>query len=196
MRLEIVDMFPRLLARRLDDCHAAVDDRLAIFGIGRWMDGRQDGEVHAERLVGHRPATIGLATKVSPSARFLRQAPDRPTDALVRAMARHRTADAHSGSSRTQLIHPTPFRRRESSLSSSEGAQPPLRPLHLVGRETEFCGQRLAGDFRRRMRENGRNSVRRPRHRLTNRPELRGFLPTRKPRRFAGTAWWGMQGSN
>ena len=43
------------------------------------------------------------------------------------------------------------FRRRESSLSSSEGAQPPLRPLHLVGRETEFCGQRLAGDFRRRM---------------------------------------------
>src|SRR5208337_4183965 len=60
----------------------------------------------------------------SPSARFLRQAPDRPTDALVRAMARHRTADADSGSSRTQLIHPTPFRRRESSLSSSEGAQP------------------------------------------------------------------------
>ena len=32
--------------------------------------------------------------------------------------------------------------------------------------------------------------------RLTNRPELRGFLPTRKPRRFAGTVWWGMQGSN
>ena len=30
--------------------------------------------------------------------------------------------------------------------------------------------------------------------RLTNRPELRGFLPTRKPRRFAGTA--AMQGSN
>ena len=44
-----------------------------------------------------------------------------------------------------------------------EGAQPPLRPLHLVVRETEFCGQRLAGDFSRRMRENGRNSVRRPR---------------------------------
>ncbi len=62
--------------------------------------------------------------------------------------------------SRTQLIHPTPFRRRKSSLSSSEGAQPPLRPLHLVGREMEFCGLRLAGDFGRRMRENGRNSVR------------------------------------
>ena len=26
-----------------------------------------------------------------------------------------------------------------------------------------------------------------------NRPELRGFLSTGKPRRFAGTAWWGMQ---
>ena len=32
--------------------------------------------------------------------------------------------------------------------------------------------------------------------RLTNRPKLRGFLPTRKPRRFAGTAWWAIQGSN
>ena len=33
----------------------------------------------------------------------------------------------------------------KSSLSSSEGAQPLLRPLHLVVRETEFCGLRLAG---------------------------------------------------
>ena len=32
--------------------------------------------------------------------------------------------------------------------------------------------------------------------RLTNRPELRGFLPARKPRRFACTVWWGMQESN
>jgi hypothetical protein len=32
--------------------------------------------------------------------------------------------------------------------------------------------------------------------RLPNRPELRGFPPTRKPRRFAGTARWAMQGSN
>ena len=43
-------------------------------------------------------------------------------------------------------------------------AQPLLRPLHLVVRETEFCGLRLAGEFRRGPRENGRNSVRRPRH--------------------------------
>ena len=54
--------------------------------------------------------------------------------------------------------------RSESSLSSSEGAQPRLRLLHLVVRETEFCGLRLAGDFRRRTREKGRNSIRRPQH--------------------------------
>src|SRR5271166_5498405 len=58
--------------------------------------------------------------------------------------------DADSGSSRTPLIHPTPFRRRESSLSSSEGAQPLLRPLHLVVRETEFCGLRSAKEPRSR----------------------------------------------
>ena len=56
-----------------------------------------------------------------------------------------------------------------------EGAQPPLRPLHLVVRETEFCGQRLAGDFSRRMRENGRNSVRRPRHASLTDRNCEGF---------------------
>ena len=41
-------------------------------------------------------------------------------------------------------------------------------PSHrvFVGRAeiSEFCGLRLAGDFRRRTRENGGNSARRPRH--------------------------------
>ena len=55
-----------------------------------------------------------------------------------------------------------------------EGAQPPLRPLHLVVRETEFCGQRLAGDFSR-MRENGRNSVRRPRRASLTDRNCEGF---------------------
>src|SRR5208282_3032617 len=50
-----------------------------------------------------------------------------------------------------------------SSALNLAKANPRLRPLHLVVRETEFCGLRLAGDFRRRMRENSRNSVRRPR---------------------------------
>jgi hypothetical protein len=34
--------------------------------------------------------------------------------------------------------------------------------FHRPARETEFCGQRLAGDIGCRARENGRNSVRRP----------------------------------
>ena len=50
-----------------------------------------------------------------------------------------------------------------------------LRPLRLVVRETEFCGQRLAGDFSRRMRENGRNSVRRPRHASLTDRNCEGF---------------------
>jgi hypothetical protein len=102
----------------------------------------------------------------SPSARFRRQAPDRPTDALVRAMARHRTANADSGSSRTQLIHPSPFRRRESSLSSSEGAQPPLRPLHLrhhnAARDlSRAAAPQLSGRGRSQRTANGRRQRRR-----------------------------------
>ena len=70
----------------------------------------------------------------SASARVLHQAPDRPADALVRAMGRHRTAGAGSGSSRTQLIHPAPFRaprillvvigRRSASASASPSRGP------------------------------------------------------------------------
>ena len=65
--------------------------------------------------------------------------------------------------------------KRPEPFDIIEGAQPPLRPLHLVVRETEFCGQRLAGDFSRRMRENGRNSVRRPRHASVTDRNCEGF---------------------
>ena len=78
-----------------------------------------------------------------------------------------------------------PLAANPSSALNLANGKPRLRPLHLVVRETEFCGQRLAGDFSRRMRENGRNSVRRPRHAsLTDRncegfcrPGNRGGLP-------------------
>ena len=64
----------------------------------------------------------------------------------------------------------------------SAKANPRLRPLHLVVRETEFCGQRLAGYFRRRMRENSRNSVRRPRCASLTRRNYGGFcLPGNRP---------------
>ena len=62
-----------------------------------------------------------------------------------------------------------------SSALNLAKANPRLRPLHLVVRETEFCGQRLAGDFSRRMRENGRNSVRRPRCASLTRRNYGGF---------------------
>ena len=55
------------------------------------------------------------------------------------------------------------IRTRVRAALNLAKAHPRLRPLHLVVRETEFCGLRLAGYFRRRMRENSRNSVRRPR---------------------------------
>src|SRR5208337_2618255 len=117
---------------------------------------------------------------------ILRQAPDRPADALVRAMARPGTAGTGSGWSRTRPIHPAPFRAPlilhviiRNALGLGFGLS-----ISWV-RETEFCEQRLAGDCRRRTRENGRNSVRRPRHAALSdrncegfcRPGNRGGLP-------------------
>ena len=52
----------------------------------------------------------------------------------------------------------------------------------IVVRETEFFGLRLAGYFRRRMRENSRNSVRRPRCASLTRRNYGGFcLPGNRP---------------
>ena len=90
-------------------------------------------------------------------------------------MGRPGTAGAGSGSSRTRLIHPAPFSAPRISAWSSESGQPRLRPLDLVVRETEFCRLRLVGDFARRTRENGRNSVRRPRHASLTDRNCEGF---------------------
>ena len=68
--------------------------------------------------------------------------------------------------------------------------------IYLVVRETEFCGLRLAGEFRRRTRENGQNSVRRPRHAALSDRNCEGFCVPGNSVRFAGTGWWAMQGSN
>ena len=67
-------------------------------------------------------------------------------------------------------------------LTTPDDTGPLLRPLHLVVRETEFCGLRLAGDFRCRTRENGGNSVRRPRCASLTRRNYGGFcLPGNRP---------------
>ncbi len=62
--LELVDMLLRLVAGGLDDLDAAVDDRLAIFGVGRGLDGRQDRQVHGDRLLGQRPRPGDLLAQV------------------------------------------------------------------------------------------------------------------------------------
>ena len=111
----------------------------------------------------------------SSSARVLRQAPDRPADALVRAMARPRTAGANSAAGRTQLIDATAIHCDPSSALNLANAKPRLRPLHLVVRETEFCGLRLAGYFRRRTRENSRIFGSQTTPRLTTRRNREGF---------------------
>ena len=56
--LEARQMRLRIVARRLDDFDAACDDRFAVFVVRNRIDRRQDGEVHAERLVGHLTAAL------------------------------------------------------------------------------------------------------------------------------------------
>ena len=87
------------------------------------------------------------------------------------------TAGANSAAGRTQLIDATAIHCNPSSALNLAKANPRLRPLHLVVRETEFCGLRLAGYFRRRMRENSRNSVRRPRPASLTDRNCEGFCP-------------------
>ena len=70
----------------------------------------------------------------SSSARVLRQAPDRPADAVVRAMARPGTAGANSAAGRTQLIDATAIHCNPSSALNLAKANPRLRPLHKAAR--------------------------------------------------------------
>ena len=131
----------------------------------------------------HVPRSGGSRNGGSASARVLHQAPDRPSDALVRAMARHRTAGAGSGSSRTPLIHPAPFRAPRILLvvigrrSASAPASPSRGPGNGILR-AETGGRIQVPNAGERSEFGSQTATR-----LTNRPKLRGFLPTRKPRR-------------
>ncbi len=62
--LEFGDVFLRLVAGGLDDLDAGLDDGLAVFRIGRRLDRGQNGEVHAERLVGHVAAACDFLGEV------------------------------------------------------------------------------------------------------------------------------------
>src|SRR5271166_2983023 len=85
---------------------------------------------------------------------------------------------------------------REGAPLGQCGRNPRLRPLHLVVRETEFCGLETGGRIQAQNAGEQSEFGSQTTLRLTNPPELRGFLSTRKPPRFVGTAWWGMQESN
>ena len=116
--------------------------------------------------------------------------------ALVPAYAGMPTAGAGSGWSRTRPIHPAPFRAPLILLvvigmrSASASASPSRGPGNGILRAE--TGGRLQAQNAGERPEFGSQTA----TRLTNRPELRGFLSTRKPRRFARTGWWAIQGSN
>ena len=110
-----------------------------------------------------------------------------------------RDGDATKRKRRRRGIRPAsafPLAANPSSALNLANGKPRLRPFHLVVRETEFCGLRLAGDFGAQNAGERSEFGSQTATPLTNRPELRGFLSTRKPRWFAETAWWAMQGSN
>ena len=103
---------------------------------------------------------------------------------------------AGSGSSRTPLIHPAPFRAPQILLvvigrrSASASASPSRGPGNGILR-AETGGRIQAQNAGERWEFGSQTATC-----LANRPKLRGFLPTRKPRRFAGTAWWSQTESN
>lgn len=62
--LQLPDDWPGAVASCLDDLDALVDDGLGVSAIVRRVEGRQQGDVDAERVLGHRPALLDLLAQV------------------------------------------------------------------------------------------------------------------------------------
>ena len=77
----------RIVPRCLDHLDPTVDDRLDHPGIVGRIDDRQEGKVHAERLVGHVATPCDLVRKIG--RRFLRQPGDDPEATCIRNRCRH-----------------------------------------------------------------------------------------------------------
>ena len=126
-------------------------------------------------------------------ARVQRQAPCRPSDALVRAMARHRTARSwlrfEPNSADPSRSFPRAANRpcRHGKALSLRFGPPSRGPGSGILR-AETGGRVQVQNARERWEFGSQTTLR-----LTNPPELRGFLSTRKPPRFVGTAWWWTQ---
>ena len=100
------------LRKLLSDVEAERIDVIVVYKVDRLTRSlaEQERPLDPDDAVPcvHLPRPGGSRDGGSPSARVLRQAPDRPADALVRAMARRRTAAADSSAGRTHLITPLP----------------------------------------------------------------------------------------
>lgn len=62
--LQLPDDWPGAVAGRLDDLDALVDDGLGVSAVVRRVQGRQEGDVDAEGVLGHRPALLDLLAQV------------------------------------------------------------------------------------------------------------------------------------
>jgi hypothetical protein len=101
-------------------------------------------------------------------------------------MARSGTARADSGSGRTRLIHASSTARgRYTDVAAVSVQRLPSSSLgnRILRAET---GGRIQAQTTGERPEFGSQTG----PRLTNLPELRGFLSPGKPGRFARTAWW------
>lgn len=62
--LELPDDWPGAVAGRLDDVDALVDDGLGVGAVVGRVEGRQEGDVDAEGVLGQRPALLDLFAQV------------------------------------------------------------------------------------------------------------------------------------
>lgn len=62
--LELPDDWPRAVAGGLDDVDALVDDGLGISTVVRRVEGRQEGDIHSEGVLGQFPALLDLLAQV------------------------------------------------------------------------------------------------------------------------------------
>lgn len=62
--LELPDDWPRAVAGRLDDVDALVDDGLGVSTVVGRVEGRQEGDVDSEGVLGQFPALLDLLAQV------------------------------------------------------------------------------------------------------------------------------------
>lgn len=62
--LELPDDWPRAVAGRLDDVDALVDDGLGVSTVVRRVEGRQEGDVDSEGVLGQLPALLDLLAQI------------------------------------------------------------------------------------------------------------------------------------